>query len=453
MAATNGSPRRHQSQQQPRSSAAKRTFGWRGILVIVALVNYVEVVLYAYVSKAMDGEALSLQLAPPRPPGHDGEIDASSPTKRTHDNLQQRDESDDDPATPSIVLVGMAYTDTSISDFALQFLVDAACGYNMPSHLLLEYRDDKSPLDDKIAALTHHWHPLPRDGKLDRHPACGKLIKVVLSPGKEALLNMTKAYHRQHNPSTLWKNARARNNPLSTGRIARIKRAREYQRGLVREMMSNGDAKRTSAIAVLDLDLFAYPAPSDLIETIQSYMSEGSGDKANTFHAICSNGILVQKSRTWNGYIRRYYDTFSTIFLPNSWIHVDRVVPRGSLVGENVTMAKMNQEKTLSYILSKGRRRQAGEEAEQTPRYDPVPMRSCFSGLALYRSDVWLDPQCRYDSFHEGDARYISKKYQHACEHVVFHECLRRTIAEKEGGDGGGFRIAVKPDMTTLWHG
>ena len=96
------------------------------------------------------------------------------------------------------------------------------------------------------------------------------------------------------------------------------------------------------------------------------------------------------------------------------------------------------------------------EEEEEVQQYQPVPVRSCFNGLTLYRADVWLEPKCRYDSYHKDDDAYLSKRYQHACEHIVFHECLRRVLLEKEGGgsssSGEGLNIAVQPDMTTLWH-
>lgn len=103
-------------------------------------------------------------------------------------------------------------------------------------------------------------------------------------------------------------------------------------------------------------------------------------------------------------------------------------------------------------------------QAQHHQYYQPVPVRSCFNGLTLYRADVWLQPQCRYDSYHKDDDAYLSKRYHHACEHIVFHECLRRvmmmmmTKMDDEGGSGGsnssgvGFNIAVQPDLTTLWH-
>ncbi len=65
--------------------------------------------------------------------------------------------------------------------------------------------------------------------------------------------------------------------------------------------------------------------------------------------------------------------------------------------------------------------------------------------------------ECGYDSYHEDDAAFASGQYRHACEHVVFHECLRRErnkVLEdgSRSDDSNGFNIAIKPDMTTLWH-
>ena len=76
--------------------------------------------------------------------------------------------------------------------------------------------------------------------------------------------------------------------------------------------------------------------------------------------------------------------------------------------------------------------------------------------MTIYRTDVYLNSDCRYDTYNENDDRYASKHYKQACEHVVLHECLRRkmmNVGRTEGDDGeNGFRIAVMPDMKTLWH-
>jgi hypothetical protein len=66
---------------------------------------------------------------------------------------------------------------------------------------------------------------------------------------------------------------------------------------------------------------------------------------------------------------------------------------------------------------------------------DPVNVRSCFGGITTYRADVWLKgsdssgSQCRYDIHHKNDIQYASKFGFQTCEHVVFHECLRRKLS------------------------
>ena len=75
----------------------------------------------------------------------------------------------------------------------------------------------------------------------------------------------------------------------------------------------------------------------------------------------------------------------------------------------------------------------------------------------MYRTNVYLNSDCRYDTYNENDDRYASDHYKQACEHVVLHECLQRNVGDgrrTEGDDEeNGFRIAVMPDMyKTLWH-
>ena len=54
-----------------------------------------------------------------------------------------------------------------------------------------------------------------------------------------------------------------------------------------------------------------------------------------------------------------------------------------------------------------------------------MPVFSCFGGTAIYRSDVWHNPNCRY--YTKTDDRYSYKHWHRTCEHVAFHECLYNT--------------------------
>ncbi len=496
-----------------------KSFGWKAIFAMVVLINYSAMIYVFHSSTALSpGEEHSSHFLPPPPKKSVDNTTADDKRRLDNDNNNHHQidrKAASAPPPPRILLAGMAFSDNTISDYALSFLVHAACFHNIHTHILLATRDDNSPLDKKIEVLSAHLQPLPIDGRQVR-PICRNFIHVEVAPSEELLLNMTKSYHSEN--TNLQEDTP--NNPWNEhNRIARIKRSREYQRQLVIRMLKNSNNKdrnnnynnlggvdwttsQDAVIGVLDLDLFDYPSPMELIDSARDYIvmsgnkndDDSNNNNVNSnsggqqqhqhhgkkYHAICSNGLFVMKSRGYNGYRRRYYDTFSTILLPNSWLHVDRERPRGSLMGEDVNTAKMNQDKTLQWILREGRLQPSqqplapqlrsvsgnnnninnnnhGERRRETQegqyQYQPVPVRSCFNGLTLYRADVWLEPQCRYDSYHKEDDAYLSKRYKHACEHIVFHECLRRVLLEREDGGGGeGFNIAVQPDLTTLWH-
>ncbi|KAL3792300.1 hypothetical protein HJC23_006212 [Cyclotella cryptica] len=352
---------------------------------------------------------------------------------------------------PNITFVGISYSDTSLSEAAIEFLLEAACRYNMESYIVLSERDAKFSLDQKIYMLAQHWYlPLGQGGSL-RQPQCANLIHISQTPGHREMLNLTMSRMIKTGEMNLLPTRtrnEAPNNPLDpNNRIAKIKRVREYQRQMLRDITNKQSRiflKRNDStvpvIAVLDLDMFAYPRVIQIIQTSETHMipSDNHGPKnGEKFHAICANGL--QRSRYWeNRPHRNYYDTFSTVLLPNTWLHLEskRMIPRGGLEGENITLAKMSQQEALNWFLSEGTKNHKGT-------YEPVPVRSCFGGLALYRADVWLHDDCRYDLYNKDLDVYRGKQEQHTCEHIVLHECLRQQIS---------LRIAVQPDLLTLWH-
>ena len=480
-----------------------KSFRWKAIFAaVVIIINYASMIFVFHSSTyASMSSREHLSHLPPPPPITSNSANGLHLENNNDDILRSNLHKNDVSKKPPILLAGMAFSDTTISDAALNFLITAACSHDIHSHILLAKRDEDAPLDKKIKVLSAHMQPLPIDDGILRpirsHAApCSDFIHVDVSPGEEHLLNMTKSFH--HNNLQLT-DEDIPNNPWNEqNRIARIKRSREYQRQLVIQMLNNNQSSnkwaewitsQEAVIGVLDLDLFSYPSVVDMIDSARDYImvnnndnndghsTDDEGKKKKKYHAICTNGLLVHNSRKYQGYRRRYYDTFSTILLPNSWLHVDRDKERGSLLGEDLTLAKMSQDETLQWILNqgrgprtiidneqdKGRHDKDDEELvqQQHHQYEPVPVRSCFNGLTLYRADVWLQPKCRYDIYHKDDNAYLSKRYQHACEHIVFHECLRRIMMDGWRGEGDknnktdgreGFNIAVQPDLTTLWH-
>ena len=96
------------------------------------------------------------------------------------------------------------------------------------------------------------------------------------------------------------------------------------------------------------------------------------------------------------------------------------------------------------YLTNKGKLSETGN----------VPVRSCFGGITAYRSIVYLNEECQYgldkdfieDQKYNNTSimRYATNKEERPCEHVVFHDCLRRKVPK--------FDIAVNPHLITFWQ-
>jgi len=431
------------------------SFGWKGYILLLFLVSYVQITFFIFMSRLSTNCITQREQAMDFPLWNTHHQQQTS-TRRKQKTIKPLFEPSNPPT--NITLVGISYSDNTLSDAAIQFLLEAACSHHIKSYILLGERDKKQSLNKMVTALSHHWYlPLPSaDLSTVPHPECTKLIHIDQSPRQTELLNMTLtsiANNVGEELAVLLKtssNSVIPNNPLDPeNRIARIKRAREYQRQALGVSLGSYNSLDESVIALVDLDMFSYPSLQEVITTAQQYIPSGRNYATNNdakYHAVCANGLQVSRSKVSRPK-RAYYDTFSTILLPNAWLHqeADRVIPRGELEGENATMAKMNQRQILDWILAEGRRRDGQIDEQQS--FDPVLVRSCFNGLTLYRADFWFHPSCRYDMYYESDANYRSKGEQQTCEHIVFHECLRREVHKNDG-----FRIAVQPDLLTLWH-
>ena len=453
------------------SSSNRQRNRYYGLLMFVAVINFASIAIF---SRHQQSSFISSCRGASNN-NYGGRLldDVLPQSHLPHPLSQQQPRSD-------ITLVGMSYSDNTTSDTAIHYIVDAACNYGITAYILLAKRDEDLSLQKKVVALVHHYGQSIRDVEREKngnaeevvYPECMKLIRVGVSPGEEEIYRMTKEYYEyDNNNSSLILLAAASdgggnnntqqliNNPLDrNNRIARIKRSRELQRqDLMESLMKSHhnddeDWKMHSAIAVLDLDLLAYPSPSDLVETAYKHIfpsSLSNQPQTEKFHAICSNGLMTIMSQSKKRYVTRYYDTYSTILLPNAWLHNDRMVSSSMKDNINEKLSNMDQIETFHYILEQGKRNVDTTSLKgssiETTQYDPVPVRSCFNGLTIYRADVYLNSECRYDTYNEEDAVYASNHYQHACEHVVMHECLRRKM-------NGSLKMAVKPDMKTLWH-
>lgn len=328
----------------------------------------------------------------------------------------------------SNIFVGISYSDKTVSDAAIHVLLEAACVHGMESYILLGKRDSQFSLSRKITLFSEHkYMTLAESGTKQRH--CTNLIHIVTAPNEKELIQQTRArlVDDGANISVLQSNRRVPNNPLDReNRIANIKRAREYQRQMLRNIFNARDYDlEHSVIAVLDLDMFAYPTLAQVLDASEKYIRPSDPDSTK-YHAICANGLQGAGHKLSNHH-REYYDTFATILLPDLWLHSKR--------------AHMSQSEVLSWFIEEGKDESHGELSNH-----PVPVQSCFGGFTMYRADAWLDSNCRYDVYNEKETEFIGHKEHHTCEHVVLHQCLR----EKYGG--GAFSIAVQPELLTLWH-
>ena len=407
--------------------------------------------------------------------------------------------------TINMTMIGIALNAECVSDSAINFLLELACIYNIRSYILLGEGYIK-PLKKKMYGIAYHSYlhtNIIEEEKGTRGNDalnCMDNIRIQsVASQEDVLLNMTK--HYIHNITNTNNGRRRRstqmkstllNNALDTNnRIASIKRSREYQRQqlLLNKVTWGGSSwewkdqsSSSSVIGVLDLDLLAYPSVSHVLETASRYiiipppipssssLATTDDNEEKKFHAICANGIQIISDQR-GGIKQSYYDTFSTILLPNTWLYreSDRLVPsRGELEGENVTLSQMSQTQILEWFVKRGTTKKKGNKQQQNNSgteaaieantkssssssgdYDPVSVRSCFNGFTMYRSDIFFNSQCRYDLYNRNDRMYASKRERHTCEHVVFNECLRR-MTKNDNTDS--IRIAVMPDMKTLWH-
>ena len=143
---------------QPQRS---KSFSWKAIFIMAILIHYSATILFLFhhssaTTSAVNntassrGEHLSHFLPPPIPPGQKYadklrelrhlDTDNGGTTINNHQSNNHQAQKKT-ATTPRILLAGMAFSDTTISDYALSFLLHAACSHNIHSHILLAKRD------------------------------------------------------------------------------------------------------------------------------------------------------------------------------------------------------------------------------------------------------------------------------------------------------------------------
>eukprot|EP01063_Lacrimia_lanifica_P012820 TRINITY_DN19529_c0_g1_i1.p1 TRINITY_DN19529_c0_g1~~TRINITY_DN19529_c0_g1_i1.p1 ORF type:complete len:642 (+),score=155.05 TRINITY_DN19529_c0_g1_i1:102-2027(+) len=230
----------------------------------------------------------------------------------------------------------------------------------------------------------------------------------------------------------------ARRGPYDN-RVARIARIRDHQRQTLRTEYADSDVR---VIMALDLDLLKIPDPVQLMRVA----GRAAADPAWP-DGTCALGQHL--SAVGN----EYYDTFATVYDDGTWAYpfAMRLLKDQHPPGEDVhkvvsffTFGSFDQWDATNYIKHQASLADNGV----------APMRSCFGGAAVYKAAAFLDMECKYewtppieeraDPERSPDTmwRFADAGMERACEHVIFHHCLKAVRGAKFG---------IDPLLVTHW--
>jgi hypothetical protein len=348
-------------------------------------------------------------------------------------NLEPKEQHEHEPQTwlASLVLDGSK----DISNDVFTYLVDLNCHHNFPVHL-------------------------------------------VVKTGEQAIMDQREEYivNGRNMPTSDCAAFHVVKEPVGTGdiknRVDRISHLRNFQRESIHTLMmmggEMGEITEKDVVILLDSDLRSMGNIGNLLKEVKRLQ-----DRSTKTDAICAAGV--------DGH-RNYYDTFATVLLPNTFFY-----PKEMRLNETLH----SEEDETKVLISNGRLRTQGKvgmlQREMVPYLEslatnepirgmgrpgkpggrggrpmgmmsmghrplakasspslPVPVRSCFGGLTLYRAEVWFNPQCTYQTSHKADHMYANRDDERPCEHVVFHNCLRRVDST--------FEIGVQPELAPIYH-
>lgn len=231
------------------------------------------------------------------------------------------------------------------------------------------------------------------------------------------------------------------------GRVKRLSALRDKVREIARTEYADDPEWGSAAVVVADLDLVDLPDPLFVREAAVRVTASpgGNADKAG-LDMVCSNG------RDTNPAHYTYYDTFSTILSPNTFVYPlknrkhPKIFPGEDPLFIIETPAKGQPMEEIDKLFTRD------DLARMLDMSGPVvPLRSCFGGLAVYRPDAYFHPDCTYsmagEEFNPGE-RYSNSftpglgEESAACEHVILHECIRKHR---------GFATALARDLKPQW--
>lgn len=206
-------------------------------------------------------------------------------------------------------------------------------------------------------------------------------VNIVIGKGLEELYWLYHEKVRQQYPSKHCALFKVTQEPdaLSNDRISRIQSLREFQRSHIQKEMPLKDTEK-GVIILVDFDMSRFASTKLIIE----YANEIKANKIDV-DVLCSNGELGYGNEAG-----RYYDTFATVLLPDTFVHPlewrlhnqrpsDEEDPQFILSPDdaNGTFTSSN---LFNWFKSEGMK------ASNQTKPKPVPVRSCFGGISIYRA-------------------------------------------------------------------
>lgn len=244
-------------------------------------------------------------------------------------------------------------------------------------------------------------------------------------------------------------------------RIDRLSHVRDMQRELLESFYEahsvdnyktpaakDGDkfhiTKPFEYVIVIDLDLHRTPTPSDVLHAIQ-YLDEGAG---SSMDAICANGLTLDGKLP--------YDSYATVLLPDTFLGYFLRSDPTLMPNEDPSAVDTYIEATTNAGSTKAKVSSLREGwpfvewiksiMSRFSDSDLLLVKSCFGGMAIYRTDAWFANECKYTSDYTSDhVRYIAAGTGRVCEHVVFNHCLRNKYK-------ADFSMAVHRGLVANYH-
>mmetsp|Transcript_11499 Transcript_11499/g.33887 ORF Transcript_11499/g.33887 Transcript_11499/m.33887 type:complete len:430 (-) Transcript_11499:61-1350(-) len=343
-------------------------------------------------------------------------------------------------AEPDAYVAGMIRMASEIRPSIIETLVSLSCSHNVGVHIVAAdgVREAQMKVEEQRAKffyearITQAGFSLPEVGAEVGACAPFKIIKQ----------DDSKIFRVKEGGS------------VPTNRVERIAALRDYQRSLLRPLFRDSSSQdsrtiRDGVVLVIDLDLGAIPPATSLSSQIAAMLYH-----RHSHDVVCAAGVtMASKHDPW------YYDTYATVLLPDTYTHPlkRRVVGKyyaeedPKLVRSDDQHGNFTQGDLMKWLYKRAKE----EELNETNAWGGmVRVRSCFGGLALYRTAAWFRTQCQYgnDTLANELVRYASKADGRPCEHVVFHHCLReRGIVDSGGVNNRDVDVAIDPRMYTFW--